>query len=80
MSEQTIDKGEFTKEAVEIVPVLNGGYVVMRGRVDPNNPYVQRGPERSMAFTDYKDMLAWLVSDYAAANAAPSPAKGQGDE
>lgn len=62
-----MDKGEFVKKPIEITPAMNGGYIV-RG---VTGPYSGAVVGDALAFTNYRDLLAWLNEDYAAANVGP---------
>lgn len=59
-----MDKGQFVKQPIEICPALNGGYLVRRAP----GPYVPLAVFEAMAFSNYKDLLGWLLEEYPEAN------------
>lgn len=63
-----MDKGEMVRKAIKIVPAVNGGYVVL----PMGQQFEASGPEHSMAFTNYRDLLGFLNEDYTLANQTPT--------
>lgn len=59
-----MDKGEFVKLPIEINPALKGGYIVKRAA----SLYEGQRVLETMAFSNYLDLLAWLMDEYPAAN------------
>lgn len=75
----TMDKGEFASSELTISPATNGSYLVRRNWYGPDSARYQANPVADMAcFTNYTDLLNFLVEEYRAANAHPaSPPDGQ---
>jgi len=57
-----MDKGEFVRATFTVEPCLDGSYIVMR-RVGQYEMAAYGHSAR--AFSDYRDMLAWMREEFA---------------
>ena len=69
-----MDKGQFVKMPIEIHPAANGGYMVRRQA----DPHMYSPISDALAFSNYTDLLNWMVGEFPAAHQAPSSSTQEG--
>ena len=65
------DKGQFASREITIMPCANGSFLVVVGRGGGEEFAYRLMQESAIAFSNYRDLLAFLSADYEAA-AEPS--------